>query len=63
MFIGPCINVITEKSQLDYTRYFMVFLIGSTCLGHYYTHHQEVATIMLITTLVVSFLVWTNVVL
>ena len=35
--------------------YFIVLLIGSTCFAHYYAHHQELATIMLITTLVVSF--------
>jgi len=35
--------------------YFIVLLIGSTCFGHYYAHHQELATIMLITKLVVSF--------
>jgi len=29
--------------------------MGSTCFGHYYAHHQELTTIMLITTLVVSF--------
>ena len=45
------------KHQLDATYYFTVLLIGSTCFGHYYAHHQELATIMLITTLVVSFLV------
>ena len=44
------------KNQLDAT-YFIVLRIGSTCFGHYYAHHQELATIMLITTLVVSFLV------
>jgi len=44
------------KSQLDVTCYFIVLLIGSTCFGHYYAHHQELATMMLITTLVVSFL-------
>jgi len=32
-----------------------LYLIGSTCFSHYYARHQEVATIMLITTLVVSF--------
>jgi len=32
-----------------------VLLIGSTCFGQYYAHHQEFATIMFITTLVVSF--------
>jgi len=45
------------KNQLDATYYFIVLLIGSTCFGHYYAHHQELATIMLISTLVVSFLV------
>jgi len=45
------------KKQLDATYYFIVLLIGSTCFGHYYAYHQELATIMLITTLVVSFLV------
>jgi len=43
------------KNQLDATYYFIVLLIGSTCFGHYYAHHQELATITLITTLVVSF--------
>ena len=33
----------------------MSLIIGSTCFGHYYAHHQELATMMLITTLVVSF--------
>ena len=37
------------------TLYFIVLVIGSTCFGHYYAHHQELATIRLITTLVVSF--------
>ena len=45
------------KNQLDATYYFIVLLIGSKCFGHYYVHHQELATMMLITTLVVSFLV------
>jgi len=44
-----------NKSQLDATYYFIVLLTGSTCFGHYYVHHQELATIMLITTLVISF--------
>jgi len=54
MFVGPCIVVITEelKNQLDATYYFSVIIIGSTCFGHYYTHHQELATIIVITTLV-----------
>jgi len=43
--------------QLGWSGVRVVLLIGSTCFGHYYVHHQELATIMLITTLVVSFLV------
>jgi len=42
-------------NQLDATYCFIAVLIGSTCFGHYYAHHQEHTTIMLITTLVVSF--------
>ena len=48
---------LKNKNQLDASYYFIALLIGSTCFGHYYVHHQELATIMLITTLVVSFLV------
>jgi len=44
-----------NKNQIDATYYFIVLLKGSTCFAHYYAHHQELATIMLITTLVVSF--------
>ena len=40
-----------NKNQLDVIYYFIVLLIGSTCFGHYFAHHQELATIMLITTL------------
>ena len=32
-----------------------MLLVGSTCFGHYYAHHQELATVILIITLVVSF--------
>jgi len=43
------------KNQLDTTWYIIVILISSTYFGHYYAHHQELANVMLITTLVVSF--------
>ena len=46
-----------NKNRLDATYYFTVLLISSTCFGHYYVHRQELATIILTTTLVVSFLV------
>ena len=45
------------KNQLDVTYYFTVLIIGLTCFGHYYAHHQELATMTLITILNVSFLV------
>ena len=45
------------KNQIDVTYYFILLLIGSTCFGHYYAHHQELATMMLITALVLSILV------
>ena len=49
--------VSTEESkyQLDATWYFIVLLIGSTCFKHYYAHHLELATVILFTTLVMSF--------
>jgi hypothetical protein len=57
MFVGPCIIVITEvKNQQDATYHFIVLLIVSKCFGHCYAHHQEIATIMLIITLVVLLL-------
>jgi hypothetical protein len=34
------------KNQLDATYYFIVLLIGSTCFGYFYAHHQELATMM-----------------
>jgi len=46
------------KNQLDATYYFIVLLIDLTYFGRYYVHHQELATMMLLTTLVVSFLVF-----
>jgi len=46
---------LKNKNQLDVTYYFIVFLIESTCFGHCYAHHQGLLTMMLITTLVVSF--------
>jgi len=49
---------VKNKNQLEATYYFIVLLIGSTCFEHYYAHHQELAAIMLITILVVSFLVY-----
>jgi hypothetical protein len=44
-----------RASYANVTYYFIVLLIGSTCFGHYCAHHQELMTIMLITTMVISF--------
>ena len=35
------------KDQLDVTCYFISLLMCSTCFGHWYIHHQELATILL----------------
>ena len=39
--------MLKNKNQLDATYCFIVLLIGSTCFGQYYAHHQELTTIML----------------
>ena len=55
-FFGQA-RLVKNKNPLDAAYYFIVLLIGLICFGHCYAHHQELATMMLITTLVVSFLV------
>jgi len=35
------------KDQLDVTCYFTSLLMYSTCFGHQYIHHQELATVLL----------------
>jgi len=50
-----CVCNWRKKNLSDATFYFIGLLVGSTCFVHYYAYHQELATIMLITTLVVSF--------
>jgi len=49
MFIGPCIIVIAEESKTNLMppAILFYFLQTSTCFGHYYVHHQELATMML----------------
>ena len=37
-----------EENQLDATQGFIELLICSTCFGHVYAHHQELATILLV---------------
>jgi len=48
---------LENKNEIEATYYIIVRLTSSTCFRHYYAHHLELPTIMLITTLVVSFLV------
>ena len=35
------------KDQLGVTCYFISLLMCSTCFGHEYIHHQELATVLL----------------
>ena len=61
-------NFLTSWKPLSFSRrtlrhgvskyYFIVLLIGSTCFGHCYAHHKELANMMLITTLVMSFCIY-----
>jgi len=37
-----------EENKLDATQCFIELLISSTCFGHDYAHHQELATIHLL---------------
>ena len=41
---------LKNKNQLDATYCFIILMIGSTCFGYYCAHHQELTTIVLITT-------------
>jgi hypothetical protein len=46
---------LKNKNQLDATYYFIILIICSTCFGHFYAHHHELTTIVLITTRAVRF--------
>jgi hypothetical protein len=37
-----------EENQLDATEWFIELIICSTCLGHFYAHHQELQTILVL---------------
>ena len=41
---------VKNKNQIDVTYCFITHMIGSTCFGYYYAHHQELTTIVLINT-------------
>ena len=42
--VHRCICV-EQKNQLDATEWFIALIICPTCFGHFYFHHQELATI------------------
>ena len=42
-----CCSSFRIKDQLDVTCYFISLLMCSTCFGHKYIYHQELATILL----------------
>jgi len=48
-------SILKNKNQQDATYCFIILMIGSTCFGHYYAHHQELTTIVLITALALRF--------
>ena len=43
------------ENQLDATEWFIARIIGPTCFGHLYAHHQELETILLETVLLDQF--------
>ena len=47
--VCPCIVVICEEeNKLDATQCFIELVNCSTCFGHVYAHHQELAIIQLV---------------
>jgi len=43
------LKICKKKIQLDATQRFIELIIRSTCLAHYFAHHQELETIQVIT--------------
>jgi hypothetical protein len=48
--VCPCVVVRGEENQLEATQWIIEFVICSTCFGHLYAYHQELETILLVTT-------------
>ena len=48
--LKQCGVELKNKIQLEATYYFIMLMLGSTCFGHHYAHHQELTTIALVTT-------------
>jgi len=43
------VDEVKNKIQQEATYYFIMLMLGSTCFGHHYAHHQELTTIALVT--------------
>ena len=41
---------LKNKIQLYAAYYFLMLMLGSTCFGHHYAHHQELTKIASVTT-------------
>jgi len=43
-----CNRLWEEENQLDATQCFTELVLCSTCFGHVYAHHRELATVLLV---------------
>ena len=58
MCVCPCVVVMWEvENRVDATQCFTELVVCSTCFGHVYAHHQELATIQLVWHVACKFLV------
>ena len=48
MFVRASLYKRREENRLGTTEWFISFIICSTCFGHLYAHHQELATILVL---------------
>jgi len=48
MFVRASLYKRREENQLDATECFIALIICSTCFGHFYAHHQELETILVL---------------
>jgi hypothetical protein len=48
VFVRASLYMRREQNQLDATVWFIALIICSTCFGHFYAHHQELGTILVL---------------
>jgi len=48
MFARESLYKHREETQLDTTECIIALIICSTCFGHFYAHHQELDTILML---------------